>query len=70
MMEKWKSCYLETRDKIEEIGKGNRWEFDKKKLFAETDHQSVVCRDLHEVATVSKAKAVINSFPINFHFIR
>lgn len=43
---------METRDKIESLGKGNRWEFDKKKLFMETDYLSEVCGDLHEVATV------------------
>lgn len=53
MLETWKSSYMETRAKIEEIGKATRWEFDKVTLFAETDYQAQVCRDLNEVATVN-----------------
>lgn len=52
MLLKWKQCYMETRDKIEKIGKGNRWEFDKDKLFSATDYMAHVCGDLNEVATV------------------
>ncbi|CAH2003821.1 unnamed protein product, partial [Acanthoscelides obtectus] len=52
MLETWKSCYMETRQKIEDSGKGQRWEFDKKKLFAASDYMALVCNDLHSVATV------------------
>lgn len=52
MLETWKESYMETRDKIEKVGKANRWEFDKTKLFTETDYMAGVCGDLFEVATV------------------
>ncbi|XP_015836813.2 dynein axonemal heavy chain 10 [Tribolium castaneum] len=52
MLEIWKTSYMETRQKIEESGKGQRWEFDKKKLFAESDYMATVCKDLYDVATV------------------
>lgn len=54
MLVQWRESYLETRDKIELQGKGNRWEFDKNKLFTETDYMAEVCGDLHEVATVMR----------------
>lgn len=50
MLETWKDSYMETRQKIEDTGKGQRWEFDKKKLFAESDYMASVCKDLYDVA--------------------
>lgn len=44
---------MNTRQKIENSGKGQRWEFNKKRLFGETDYISTVCADLNNVATVS-----------------
>nr|XP_023024309.1 dynein heavy chain 10, axonemal [Leptinotarsa decemlineata] len=52
MLETWKSSYLHTRQKIEDSGKGQRWEFDKRKLFSASDYMAIVCKDLHEVATI------------------
>lgn len=52
MLEMWKKAYMDTRQKIEISGKGQRWEFDKKRLFAETDYIASVCRDLNDVGTV------------------
>jgi dynein heavy chain len=52
MLEIWKSSYMETRQKIEDSGKGQRWEFDKKKLFSESDYMATVCKDLYDVATI------------------
>lgn len=54
MLESWKTNYMETRQKIEDSGKGERWEFDRKRLFAASDYMATVCKDLYEVATVSK----------------
>lgn len=54
MLETWKSTYMETRQKIEDSGKGERWEFDRKRLFAASDYMATVCKDLYEVATVIK----------------
>lgn len=52
MLEMWKTAYMDTRLKIEISGKGQRWEFDKQKLFAESDYVAAVCKNLHEIATV------------------
>lgn len=52
MLEIWKSSYMETRQKIEDSGKGQRWEFDKKKLFERSDYMATVCKDLYEVAVI------------------
>lgn len=52
MLEMWKTAYMDTRHKIEVSGKGQRWEFDKQKLFAESDYVASVCKNLYEVAAV------------------
>ncbi|CAG9834619.1 unnamed protein product [Diabrotica balteata] len=52
MLETWQTAYLKTRQKIEDSGKGQRWEFDKKKLFGASNYMARVCRDLNEVATI------------------
>ncbi|KAL1513082.1 hypothetical protein ABEB36_002553 [Hypothenemus hampei] len=50
MLDTWKSSYMTTRQKIEDSGKGQRWEFDKKKLFAASDYMAKVCRDIYNFA--------------------
>ncbi|KAK6624941.1 hypothetical protein RUM44_011805 [Polyplax serrata] len=52
MLRQWKKCYLDTRMKIETLGKGQRWEFDQKKLFSESEYIASVCEDLYNVALV------------------
>lgn len=52
MLDTWKSSYMTTRQKIEDSGKGQRWEFDKTKLFAASDYMAKVCRDIHQFAVV------------------
>ncbi|KAJ8963302.1 hypothetical protein NQ318_018771 [Aromia moschata] len=52
MLELWKSSYMDVRQKIEDSGKGQRWEFDKNRLFTSSDYMASVCKDLHEVATI------------------
>lgn len=52
MLIEFKNCYLETREKIEQSGKSQRWEFDRKKLFGESDYIALVCKDLATVAEV------------------
>ncbi|KAK5648316.1 hypothetical protein RI129_003208 [Pyrocoelia pectoralis] len=52
MLEAWYSCYMETRNKIENSGKGQRWEFNRHKLFDTTEFIASVCKNLNEVATV------------------
>lgn len=52
MMKSWKLSYLEYRKEIEESGKGNRWEFDQKQLFRETEYIASVCDGLNQIANV------------------
>ncbi|XP_017781324.1 PREDICTED: dynein heavy chain 10, axonemal [Nicrophorus vespilloides] len=52
MLKSWKECYMETRDKIELSGKTARWEFDRKKLFGESDYIALVCKDLEAIADI------------------
>lgn len=52
MLQMWKTSYMDTRQKIENSGKGQRWEFSKQKLFAATEYMANVCLDLNEVATI------------------
>ncbi|KAF7265371.1 hypothetical protein GWI33_021219 [Rhynchophorus ferrugineus] len=51
MLDIWKSSYMTTRQKIEDSGKGQRWEFDKNKLFGQSDYMAKVCRDIYRFAT-------------------
>lgn len=52
MLERWKTVYMEVREKIEITGKAARWEFDKKKLFGATDYIASVCKDIFEIVNV------------------
>jgi len=52
MMKKWRQSYLKTRMDIELSGKGNRWEFDQKRLFRETEYLAKVCTDLYDMIEV------------------
>lgn len=52
MLQKWKTSYLETRMRIEASARTHRWEFDKRKLFAETDYLASVANNLNNVANV------------------
>ena len=45
-LEKWESSYFDMRARIEESGRGTRWEFDKNKLFAKTKYMAQRCGDL------------------------
>jgi dynein heavy chain len=52
MLQVWKESYFEVRAKIEQSGRDQRWEFDRKKLFERTDYMSNICQDLYDVAQV------------------
>ncbi|XP_060518939.1 LOW QUALITY PROTEIN: dynein axonemal heavy chain 10 [Cylas formicarius] len=52
MLETWKSAYMATRQKIEDSGKGQRWEFNRGRLFAASDYVAKVCDDLYKGAVV------------------
>ena len=56
MLQVWKDSYFEVRAKIEQSGRDQRWEFDRKKLFERTDYMSAICQDLYNVAQVSRYK--------------
>lgn len=62
MLDIWKSSYLITRQKIEDSGKGQRWEFDKNKLFAASDYMAKVCRDIYKFAMVSIPRFHVQSY--------
>ncbi|KAB0803715.1 hypothetical protein PPYR_00685 [Photinus pyralis] len=52
MLRTWYICYMDTRNKIENSGKGQRWEFNRHKLFDNTEFIASVAENLNEVATV------------------
>ncbi|ORZ35435.1 dynein heavy chain and region D6 of dynein motor-domain-containing protein [Catenaria anguillulae PL171] len=52
LLEAWSRNYFETREKIEQSGRDQRWEFDRKKLFEVTNYMALRCGDLLEIAEV------------------
>ena len=52
VLELWHSTYMAVREIIEESGTDHRWEFDRKRLFEQTNYMARVCENLQEVATV------------------
>jgi dynein heavy chain len=52
LLEAWSKNYFETREKIEQSGRDQRWEFDRKKLFEQTNYMTQRCGDLYEIAEV------------------
>lgn len=48
----WKSSYLDVRARIEENERDARWEFDKQRLFQQTDYMASICQDIVDVAQV------------------
>ena len=53
LLTRWREAYLTTRAEIESSGRGARWEFDRRRLFDDTDHMAAICGDLQHVAVVS-----------------
>ncbi len=53
MLDTWKEAYATVRREIEESGRDARWEFDRRKLFEQSDYMASICRNLLEVAEVS-----------------
>ena len=51
-LEVWKQSYLDTRAKIESSGRDARWEFDRRRLFEQTDYMATICQSLYDVAQV------------------
>ena len=52
VLEKWKDTYFKVREKIEQSGRDQRWEFDRKRLFERTDYMVACCNDIQHVAQV------------------
>jgi dynein heavy chain, axonemal len=52
VLQNWKDTYFKVREKIEQSGRDQRWEFDRKRLFERTDYMVGRCRDIHQVAQV------------------
>ncbi|KAI9144584.1 dynein heavy chain and region D6 of dynein motor-domain-containing protein [Paraphysoderma sedebokerense] len=52
LLDAWSKTYFETRERIEQSGRDQRWEFDRKRLFEETNYMALRCGDLLEVAEV------------------
>jgi hypothetical protein len=43
---------MNVREKIEQSGTDHRWEFDRKRLFEQSNYMARICENLSEVATV------------------
>ncbi|GLH16145.1 Uncharacterized protein GBIM_20498 [Gryllus bimaculatus] len=54
VLDTWKNEYYDTRKMIEEKGKAHRWEFDRRKLFRQSEWIKAVCNDLLMIADVLK----------------
>jgi dynein heavy chain, axonemal len=52
MLIQWKDSYFKVRQKIETSGRDSRWEFDRRKLFDKTEHQSIICNELIKISVV------------------
>jgi dynein heavy chain len=52
LLEGWSKAYFETRERIEQSGRDQRWEFDRKKLFERTNYMALRCGDLYEILEV------------------
>ncbi|MGH0158836.1 UNVERIFIED_CONTAM: hypothetical protein FKN15_061612 [Acipenser sinensis] len=48
----WKASYFEIRAKIETAGRDPRWEFDRKRLFEQTDYMASICQDLYNIIQI------------------
>ncbi|KAF0719904.1 Aste57867_701 [Aphanomyces stellatus] len=52
VLELWHATYMKVRERIEASGTDHRWEFDRKRLFDQTNYMAKICENLQEVATV------------------
>jgi dynein heavy chain len=57
MVHTWKEAYYCVRLKIEQSGKEERWEFDKKRLFGEADYIASVAKDVLDIAKVFRMRS-------------
>lgn len=52
LLQAWSQTYFAVRERIEQLGRDQRWEFDRRKLFDQTNYIAQRCGDLYEVADV------------------
>lgn len=52
LLEGWSKTYFSVRERIEQSGRDQRWEFDRKRLFEQTNYMAARCADLYEIAEV------------------
>ncbi|KAI9102678.1 dynein heavy chain and region D6 of dynein motor-domain-containing protein [Phlyctochytrium arcticum] len=52
LLESWRKTYFAVRERIEQSGRDQRWEFDRKKLFEQTDYMALRCSDFYKIAEV------------------
>ncbi|KAJ3144485.1 Dynein heavy chain 10, axonemal [Geranomyces variabilis] len=52
LLECWRRTYFAVRERIEQSGRDQRWEFDRKRLFEQTDYMALRCADLYKIAEV------------------
>lgn len=52
LLESWRKTYFTVRERIEQSGRDQRWEFDRKKLFEQTDYMALRCNDFYSIAEV------------------
>ncbi|KAI9009714.1 dynein heavy chain and region D6 of dynein motor-domain-containing protein [Gaertneriomyces semiglobifer] len=52
LLETWRRTYFQVRERIEQSGRDQRWEFDRKKLFEHTDYMALRCADFFKIAEV------------------
>jgi dynein heavy chain len=50
VLDSWYRTYMSVREQIEGSDSKDRWDFDKKKLFEQTNYMSKICENLFEVA--------------------
>ncbi|MGH0156714.1 UNVERIFIED_CONTAM: hypothetical protein FKN15_032047 [Acipenser sinensis] len=54
ILDQWKASYFEIRAKIETAGRDPRWEFDRKRLFEQTDYMASICQDLYNIIQIAE----------------
>ncbi|TPX37396.1 hypothetical protein SeMB42_g06902, partial [Synchytrium endobioticum] len=52
LLEMWSKSYFQTRERIEASGRDQRWEFDRRRLFDQTNLMASRCADLLEITQV------------------
>ncbi|XP_067910590.1 dynein axonemal heavy chain 10 isoform X2 [Heterodontus francisci] len=48
----WKDSYFDIRSKIEASGRDQRWEFDRKRLFENTDYMIIICQNIYDILEI------------------